>query len=40
MMNPLHDYVAHQIGENLKSRKIVTRYDARREFARRTRNCH
>ena len=32
-MHPLHDYVATQLAEKLKSRKIVVWYDVRREFA-------
>jgi len=32
-MHPLHDYIARQIAEKLKSRKVVVWYDARREFA-------
>jgi hypothetical protein len=32
-MHPLHDYVARQLGEKLKSRKVVVWYDVRREFA-------
>lgn len=32
-MNPLHDYVAGQVAEKLKSRKVVVWYDPRREFA-------
>ena len=31
-MHPLHDYVARQVAEKLKSRKLVVWYDARREF--------
>jgi hypothetical protein len=31
-MHPLHDYVARQLAEKLKSRKLVVWYDARREF--------
>jgi hypothetical protein len=33
MMHPLHDYVVKQLGEKLKSRKVVVGYDVRREFA-------
>jgi hypothetical protein len=32
-MHPLHDYVARQLAEKLKSKKLVVWYDARREFA-------
>ena len=32
-MHPLHDYIAKQLGEKLKARKVVVWYDARREFA-------
>jgi hypothetical protein len=32
-MHPLHDYVAKQLAEKLKTRKIVVWYDVRREFA-------
>lgn len=32
-MHPLHDYIAKQLAEKLKSRKIVVWYDARGEFA-------
>ncbi|MDP3950389.1 hypothetical protein, partial [Microbacterium sp.] len=32
-MHPLHDYVANQLAEKLKSKKVVVWYDARREFA-------
>jgi hypothetical protein len=32
-MDPLHDYVAKQLGERLKQRKVVVWYDVRREFA-------
>jgi PglZ domain len=32
-MHPLHDYIARQVAEKLKSRKIVVWYDARSEFA-------
>src|SRR5215469_13909346 len=32
-MNPLHDYVAKQLAEKLKDRKVVVWYDLRREFA-------
>jgi hypothetical protein len=31
-MHPLHDYVAKQLAEKLKARKLVVWYDARREF--------
>jgi hypothetical protein len=31
-MHPLHDYVAKQVGEKLKSKKIVVWYDLRSEF--------
>jgi PglZ domain len=31
-MNPLHDYVAGQVAEKLKTRKVVVWYDGRREF--------
>ena len=33
-MHPLHDYIAKQLAEKLKSRKLVVWYDARGEFAR------
>ena len=32
MMHPLHDYVAKQLAEKLKAKKLVVWYDARREF--------
>ena len=32
-MHPLHEYVAKQLAEKLKSRKVVVWYDVRREFA-------
>jgi hypothetical protein len=32
-MHPLHEYVAKQLAEKLKSRKVAVWYDARREFA-------
>lgn len=32
-MHPLHDYVAKQLAERLKSKKLVVWYDARGEFA-------
>jgi hypothetical protein len=32
-MHPLHDYVAKQLADKLKSKKIVVWYDARAEFA-------
>ena len=32
-MHPLHDYVAKQLAEKLKSRKVIVWYDVRREFA-------
>ena len=32
-MHPLHDYVAKQLAEKLKSQEVVVWYDARREFA-------
>ncbi len=32
-MHPLHDYVAKQLAEKLKNRKVVVWYDVRREFA-------
>lgn len=32
-MHPMHDYVAKQLAEKLKSRKLVVWYDARGEFA-------
>ena len=32
MMHPLHDYVAKQLAEKLKSKKLVVWYDARGEF--------
>ena len=31
-MHPLHDYVAKQLAEKLKTKKVVVWYDARREF--------
>src|SRR5947209_8644186 len=31
-MHPLHDYLAKQLAEKLRSKKIVVWYDARREF--------
>jgi hypothetical protein len=31
-MHPLHDYIAKQLAEKLKSKKAVVWYDARREF--------
>ena len=32
-MQPLHDYIAKQLVEKLKTKKLVIWYDARREFA-------
>ena len=32
-MHPLHDYVAKQLADKLKSRKVVVWYDVRGEFA-------
>jgi hypothetical protein len=32
-MHPLHDYIAKQLADKLKARKIVVWYDVRREFA-------
>ena len=32
-MHPLHEYVAKQLADKLKSRKVVVWYDIRREFA-------
>ena len=32
-MHPLHDYVARQLAERLKSKKLVVWYDPRGEFA-------
>ncbi len=32
-MHPLHDYIAKQLAEKLKSRKVLVWYDMRREFA-------
>lgn len=32
-MHPLHDYVAKQLAEKLKSKKLIVWYDARGEFA-------
>jgi hypothetical protein len=32
-MHPLHDYIAKQLAEKLKTRKVVVWYDVRREFA-------
>src|SRR5436309_1739984 len=31
-MHPLHDYVARQLAEKVKSKKLVVWYDARGEF--------
>lgn len=31
-MHPLHDYVAQQLADKLKSRRIVVWYDERGEF--------
>jgi PglZ domain len=31
-MHPLHDYIAKQLAEKLKAKKLVVWYDARREF--------
>src|SRR5262245_44611928 len=31
-MHPLHDYIANQLAEKLKSKKIIVWYDARCEF--------
>ena len=33
LMHPLHEYIAKQLAEKLKARKVVVWYDARREFA-------
>ena len=32
-MHPLHDYVAKQLADKLKSKKVVVWYDVRGEFA-------
>jgi hypothetical protein len=32
-MHPLHEYVAKQLAEKLKTKKMIVWYDARREFA-------
>src|SRR5438105_10650755 len=32
-MHPLHEYVAKQLAERVKARRVVVWYDARREFA-------
>lgn len=32
-MHPLHEYIAKQLAEKLKSKKLIVWYDARREFA-------
>src|ERR1700722_18554296 len=32
-MHPLYDYIAKQLAERLKARKVVVWYDIRREFA-------
>ncbi len=32
-MHPLHEYIARQLAERLKARKVVVWYDVRREFA-------
>ena len=32
-MHPLYDYIAKQLAERLKARKVVVWYDVRREFA-------
>ena len=32
-MHPLHDYIARQLSEKLKSKRVVVWYDPRREFA-------
>ena len=32
-MHPLHDYIAQQVAEKLKSRRVVVWYDPRQEFA-------
>src|SRR5882762_1372990 len=32
-MHPLHEYVAKQLAERLKARRVLVWYDARREFA-------
>ena len=32
-MHPLHEYIAKQLAEKLKAKKIVVWYDARCEFA-------
>lgn len=32
-MHPLHDYLARQLGEKLRTRKVVVWYDPRRDFA-------
>jgi hypothetical protein len=32
-MHPLHDYVAKQLADKIKSRRVVVWYDERSEFA-------
>src|SRR2546426_12711838 len=32
-MHPLHEYVAKQLSERIKARRVVVWYDPRREFA-------
>jgi len=32
-MHPLHDYVAKQVGDRLKAKRILVWYDARAELA-------
>ena len=32
-MHPLYEYIAKQLADKLKARKIVVWYDPRREFA-------
>jgi hypothetical protein len=32
-MHPLHEYIAHQVGERIKTRSVVVWYDPRQEFA-------
>ena len=33
MTHPLHEYIAKQLGEKLRAKKVVVWYDARSEFA-------
>ena len=34
-MHPLHDYIANQIGDRIKDRRVVVMYDKREELKRR-----